>query len=270
MMIAPHLILTLAAVCSIAQAAVRSGNVKADLISTSRTYEAGKPVQMAIRLTIDPGWHSYWLNPGEGGMKTSVKWDLPAGWTAGELENPVPSRFIGGGLASFGYKGAVIFPVKLNPPADAEGPANLMVNVSWLACDDQACVPGRAELSLMLGNDGPNMTPEAPLIAQALTTIPRTQKEWGPLKVEEQNGQLVIQIPVDTTKPHDFSETPEIFPATPGVINAGQEIKLTFEGSKWTGTVPKSEYATERIRELSLVVAGKSGQQPILLHWKIE
>jgi DsbC/DsbD-like thiol-disulfide interchange protein len=260
----------LAAVCSIAQAAVRSGNVNADLISTSSTYEAGKPVQMAIRLTIDPGWHSYWLNPGEGGMKTSVKWDLPAGWTAGELENPIPTRFKGGGLASFGYKGTVIFPVKLHPPANANGSVNLKVDVSWLACDDQACVPGKAALRILLANDEPDMTPEAPLIVQALAAVPRARKEWGPLEVEEKGGVLFIQIPVDVTKPHDSSVTPEIFPVTPGIIDADQEIKLTFEDSKWIGTVPKSEYAGERIRALSLVVAGKSGQQPVLLHWKIE
>ena len=270
MMKARQITLTFAAVCSIAHAAVHSGKAEAAWISRSRTYEAGKPIQMAIRLTIDPGWHSYWLNPGEGGMKTTVKWDLPNGWTAGELENPIPSRFQGGGLASFGYKGTVIFPVKLNPPADAKGPVNLKADVSWLACDDQACVPGKAEPSIMLDNGGPSITPEAQLIAQALTTIPRAQKEWGPLELEEKNGQLVLGIPVDPTKPHDLSVTPEIFPATPGVINADQKVRLTFDGLKWTGTVPKSEYAKEQIRELSLVVAGQSGQQPILLHWKID
>ena len=268
-MITSHFILTFAAVCSIAQAAAHSGKAEAAWISTSRTYEAGKPIQMAIRLMIDPGWHTYWLNPGEGGMKTKVKWDLPAGWTAGEMENPIPSRFKGGGLESFGYKGTVIFPVMLNPPADAKGPVNLKANVSWLACDDQACVPGRAELNITLENGEFHLTPEAPLIAQALTTIPRAQKEWGPLEVEEKNGLLLLEISVDVTKFHDSSATPEIFPATPGVIDADQKIKLTFEGSKWTGTVPKSEYAKEQIRELSLVVAGKSGQKPILLHRKI-
>lgn len=84
-------------------AAVRSGKAEVDWLSVSATVAPGKPVQTALRLVVDPGWHTYWENPGEGGMGISVKWDLPAGWTAGALEHPVPQRFMTGELAGFGY-----------------------------------------------------------------------------------------------------------------------------------------------------------------------
>ena len=27
-----------------------------------------------------PGWHGYWLNPGDAGLPMDVKWQLPAGF----------------------------------------------------------------------------------------------------------------------------------------------------------------------------------------------
>lgn len=264
-----YLMLTFAVFCGVACAAVRSGKAEVDWISASSTYEPGKPVQMAIRLVVDPGWHSYWSNPGAGGVKTSVKWDLPAGWTAGELEYPIPKSFKGGGLASFGYKGTVVFPVKLSSPADMKGTVNLKAVVSWLTCDEKSCVPGNAKLSITLESGVFKATPETTLIEQALAKVPREQKQWGPLVVIENGGQLEFKIPVPPSNHINPAEY-DIFPATPGVIDADQKITTKLNGDGWTAVVPKSEYAKGPVRELSLVVAPKSEQQPILLHWKIK
>ena len=39
-----------------------------------------------------PGWHGYWLNPGDAGLPMDVKWQLPTGFSAGPLRYPVPTR----------------------------------------------------------------------------------------------------------------------------------------------------------------------------------
>ena len=49
----------------------------------SSTCGADSQVKTGIRLVVDEGYHTYWLNPGDGGMKISVKWELPTGWSAG-------------------------------------------------------------------------------------------------------------------------------------------------------------------------------------------
>lgn len=264
-----RLTLISAVLCGVSCAAVRSGKAEADWISASSRYEPGKPVQMAIRLVIDPGWHSYWMNPGAGGMKTSVKWDLPVGWTVGELENPLPKSFKGGGLAGFGYSGTVVFPVKLTPPADMKGTVNLKAKVSWLTCDDQTCVPGIAELNITLESGLFKATPAATLIEQALTKVPREQKQWGPLEVSEKEGQLELRLAIQGNESLNLAEY-EVFPATPEVIDAGHKIVFTRHGGEWTTVLPKCEFAKAQIRELSLVITPESGQQPVLLNWKID
>jgi DsbC/DsbD-like thiol-disulfide interchange protein len=256
--------LIFATMCAVSLAAVRSGNAAADWLAASTTYTAGKPVQTALRLVVDEGWHTYWENPGESGVKISVEWELPAGWTAGEVEQPVPKRFMTGELAGFGYDGTVIFPVKFTPPADFTGLATLRGKVSWLTCNDDKCVPGEAELELKLEAGAPVATAEAGLIDDALKKIPRPQS-GNLLAVAEKEDSLVITLG-KSLRPDDY----EIFPATPQIIDSATAFTFASEEGKWVAEVPKSEYAPKPIRQLTLVLVGKSGQIPISLTWKSE
>jgi thiol:disulfide interchange protein DsbD len=98
-----------------------------------------------------PGWHTYWQNPGDAGMPTSIVWHLAAGWSASEIEWPAPERLPSGPLASYGYVGELVLPMVLTPPPDWDGraAAHLSASVSWLACS-ASCIPEKAELSLDL------------------------------------------------------------------------------------------------------------------------
>lgn len=247
-------------------AGVRSGRASAEWISASSTYEAGKPIKTAIRLTVDDGWHTYWLNPGEGGMKTSVEWELPAGWTA-EMAHPVPKRFRNGDLPSFGYEGAVLFPVTLTAPADVAGPVTMKARVSWLTCNDDSCVPGNAELTLNLDVGPPKPTTDAEAIRDALGKVPRPQKEWAKLEVQEKPTTLGLTIEVQGNREVDLSRC-EVFPATPNAIDPGAEIRFARNDAGWSAEAPKSEYATEAVQKLTLVLAGQGLDEPIELTWE--
>lgn len=255
----------LATLCTASLAAVRSGKATADWIGTSATYQAGTPLQTAIRLVLDEGWHTYWENPGEAGMRISVAWELPAGWTAGELEHPVPKRFETGGLAGFGYEGTVDFPVKLTPPAGFTGSAKLKGKVSWLTCNDQSCVPGDVVLELSLDSGAPVATAAARSINDALLKIPRPNPEIQ-LTVTESPKTLALTLSRATTKPFDPADY-EFFPATIEAIDPAAKFEFTRSGDHWTAEVPKNEYAAKAIRQLTLVLAGKDKQPPLALAW---
>src|SRR2546423_14667529 len=63
----------------------------------------GSEVDLAIHMRTNPGWHGYWLNPGDAGLPMDVKWQLPAGYTAGPLRYPVPSRLTVAELMDDGF-----------------------------------------------------------------------------------------------------------------------------------------------------------------------
>jgi hypothetical protein len=45
--------------------------------------KSGATAWVAMRQVIDPGWHTYWLNPGDAGLATTLTWNLPKDVTAG-------------------------------------------------------------------------------------------------------------------------------------------------------------------------------------------
>ncbi len=124
--------------------------VAASLVADADETVPGQPIRLGARLEIAPGWHVYWSNPGDSGLSTAVDPELPAGWTGGEIQWPVPIRFEQpGGLVGYGYEHEVVLIRELVPAPGASGPVSIPVTVSWLACKD-VCLLGDARLELVL------------------------------------------------------------------------------------------------------------------------
>src|SRR5580658_5830117 len=70
--------------------AASATTTKVELLLSADSARPGDTVMAGIRLTMQPGWHTYWQNPGGPGIPTQIKWTLPAGVTAGEIQWPVP------------------------------------------------------------------------------------------------------------------------------------------------------------------------------------
>lgn len=154
-----------------AGAALRA-QVEASLVALKSTFPAdAREVVVGLRLVHQPHWHTYWIAPGTG-FPTAITWQLPDGWTAGDIRWPAPHRVYdtSKNLAGNGYENVVTLPVTLTPPAGlAPGvPVVLRAKAEWLMCKD-VCIPGEAELSLTL-------TPTDP---GAMTTANVTDSEAG-------------------------------------------------------------------------------------------
>jgi thiol:disulfide interchange protein DsbD len=244
------------------------GRAKADWIAISATVPPAQPLQTAIRIRHDKGWHSYWLNPGEAGMPTTVEWKLPPGWKHGGLGFPAPVRFLTGELASYGYEGELLLPVTITPPADFAGKAKLEAEISWLACSDEGCVPGEATLSLEVAAGDANPGPAAVEILAAIDLLPRPAGDALRLGVEETEKSLVLTLIPGKSAPADLSRH-EAFPLTTELVDPKAEIRFAYEDGTWTATVAKSEFAPSPVKELTLVLADRKNP-PLQLSWKIE
>ncbi len=151
------LVVGLAAAVAVAvPARAASATVPADPVAARLVPEAGSVVPggtlwLDLHLDIAPGWHVYWRNPGDSGLPTEIAWDLPSGFSAGEIAWPAPERFVLGTIGNYGYHGSadllvpIAAPVTLNP-GDA---VHLAANATWLVCSE-ICIPGEAKLALDL------------------------------------------------------------------------------------------------------------------------
>src|SRR3954471_22093875 len=118
----------------------------------------GGEVELAIHMRTNPGWHGYWLNPGDAGLPMDVQWHLPKGFAGGPLRYPVPRRLTVAGLMNYVYERDYAVLVRLKVPAGAQGIVPIRADARWLACTDRICVPeqGQLALDLPVGTGLPN------------------------------------------------------------------------------------------------------------------
>lgn len=151
---------------------VKTEHVTAQLVAETTAVQPGGTVRIGLRLQHIPHWHTYWRNPGDSGLPTTLVWRLPAGASTGEIEWPAPHRLPIGPLVNYGYEGDLLLPLAFTAPATARPGSTLQLSAeaTWLVCRD-VCIPENAtlKLSLPVAEAGvtAGQTAEAPLFARA-------------------------------------------------------------------------------------------------------
>ena len=136
---------------AVAAAPVQTGRVTAELVAEKTALVPGTTTTVALRFAIAPGWHTYWRNPGESGLPTTLAWKLPPGFAAGDIVWPAPRALPAGPLVNYGYEGDVLHLVPVTVPHDAQpgSTATLAARADWLVCKE-TCIPEGADLTLAL------------------------------------------------------------------------------------------------------------------------
>jgi thiol:disulfide interchange protein/DsbC/DsbD-like thiol-disulfide interchange protein len=248
---------------------VTVGNVTAELVAATQTIRPGTPLVVGLSLKPQPDWHTYWKNPGDSGLATTIEWKLPEGMTAGPLEWPHPVRLGKSPFVTFGYERDVLLLTNIDAPASlvAGSTAELVATARWLACRDDACVPGRAELRLALPVAAIQPKPNeqwAAAFDTARSKVPRAVYGWSGtwhdgkdvvrIDVTPPPGSPTqkrdgVQVFATTARLLDASSTPVVRPRAPGFeIEVPKEngevvipetlsvVLVDDEAWDWTGT----------------------------------
>ncbi len=254
-------ILALALASLLALPAAHAQNTAtAEWIPESAEVAPGKDFRTVIRLKVDEGWHTYWENPGEGGLPIAVKAELPEGWTLGKIQFPAPIAFKTGPLSGFGYEGEVLFPLTISPPAGSDAtalPSGIAPKITWLTCDDSACIPGKAQPTLS--------APQPDLVEKAYAALP-VPVPGAKVTLIDKGEFLQLRITLPPTWKVDISGV-KVFPVTRNIIDPSAVISLgrdTDITPDWIATAPKSEYLDGIPAEFSLILIRTDGTA-----WKI-
>lgn len=127
-------------------------HAQVSLYADTSTVVPGQPFTVAVAFKLDDGWHTYFKEPGDSGMPPEVKWNLPAGLTAGELQFPKPEVLKTKAGTDYVYEGEVWLLTTITPAADfkSAGAIDLSAAVNWLECDANRCLPGKANVTISL------------------------------------------------------------------------------------------------------------------------
>lgn len=196
------------------------------LVARENAAVSGKPVDVAIVLESEPGWHTYWRNPGDAGMTTSVAWTLPKGWTASELQWPAPRLFQEKDIATFGYAGKTMLLSTLQGEWTRPGGSlSFTADVDFLECRE-ICLPGsqKVTLDLPVKHLGAAAT-NASAFVEARSRLPADATGWKIGATWTAEHHLVVDL--GTPAAVKIGSDARFFPHEPGVIEAGVDARLT-------------------------------------------
>ncbi|HET9839323.1 MAG TPA: protein-disulfide reductase DsbD domain-containing protein [Candidatus Angelobacter sp.] len=243
---AGFLFLTVWFVPALAQQALHA---QVELLGEEDAIVPGSDLHLGIHFVLKPGWHIYWINPGDSGQPPVVKWQLPSGFRADEIEWPRPERMQAtSALADYGYHGEVLLPVLVHAPRAAAAGTRVAIaaNAKWLICRE-VCIPEHAQLRLELpvAQSAKENRQSATLFANTGKLLPRPMPiEWHVFAKPESDDFILM---VETGKPWAKAE---FFPLEPNQIDNPAPQKLLPLPTGVKLVLKKSDLLTKPVRTL--------------------
>lgn len=130
--------------------------------------EGGARRLAGVEIRLDPGFKTYWRNPGDAGLPPTFDWAGSRNVKAVEVVWPAPQRLEDPGGISFGYQDGLVLPLKVTPERPG-APVELALALHFGVCKD-ICIPAQARLRLALGGEA-----HAGLIGAAIARAPVRQ-----------------------------------------------------------------------------------------------
>ncbi len=231
-----------------AVAADDTDHVHVALISEQTALVPGTTAWLGLRLTHDPRWHTYWINPGDSGLPTTMSWTLPEGYRAADIAWPAPHRMAVGQLTNFGYTGDIVLPVQIAVPDSAQdgGTVHLSVDAKWLVCQEE-CIPGKGSfaIDMPVRSITANDTKLERLFTAARDAAPHVVPWTGLARVDGDHVDVTLHTTTlaNAASIDAFAIDRKIVANTaPKITHHPKDITLTFKKSEYFAGTP-SQFA---------------------------
>jgi thiol:disulfide interchange protein len=258
----------------LAALSAHAAHTQARLILSAETARPGDTVMAGIHLQMDPGWHTYWRNPGQSGIgvATTIAWQLPKGVAAGEIQWPPPEKLPDPSFTTYIYENDVVLLVPLKLATDfPKGPLDVRAKVDWQECSAQTCVFGKATLqaTLPIGSEA-NPSKDAELIATWQKKLPKNgeglavQASWEKAAMGDMRPLILEWNSATAASEADFfpdsSTNFEVQPNLEKLPGDAAKIRLRAQVKKLEGDWPK---------EISGLLVQKSDTQRLTYEIKL-
>jgi thiol:disulfide interchange protein len=241
--------------------------VQAEALANVSAIVPGEAFLVGVRLKMEPHWHTYWKYPGDAGIPTDIKWQLPEGWRVGDIQWPTPLKLEEpGDILIYGYHDEILLIQQVTPPKNLTGAsANLSAKVSWLVCE-KICIPGDGTATLSLPIAATNSPANVELFARFQKQLPTPPAADFSASWKANATGLVLRVShPDLGK---FSSV-EFFPSPPENVAVGHPRLASRDGNVSTFDVPLDN-ANGKFKSLpGLLVFGSSSDAPDRGAWDI-
>ena len=205
-------------------------HVKIELIAETEAPAPNSTVTLAFAAKPMPGWHAYWVNPGDAGITTIAKWSLPYPVTAGPLQFPIPGKLLIAGLMNYVYEKPFAELVTLNVGGEHGVGTKLPIKVhlDYLVCTAKICVPEKADLETELTiGDGTIPPGRRALFDGWRSMLPRPLGAKATYQVQGDHFRIAVPFPAGATANDAY-----FFPITDGVVDYGAPQTVARDGDR--------------------------------------
>ena len=236
-----------------ASTVVTTEQVRAELVAHApEGITPGKPVWLGLQIEHQPHWHTYWKNPGDSGLPTTLAWQLPVGVTVGEIAWPTPKKLPVGPLMNYGYEGRLLLPVPVSVgQAFAGNTLDIKLTAQWLVCKD-VCIPQQGEFALSLPVQASTAMHSAAFDA-ARAALPQPAA-GATASAELIDAAKTLRVTVRGLPAALQGRELAFFAETPGVVDPSARHTARWEGGTWQAQVPISAQRFESPAQMQAVL----------------
>jgi len=199
-------------------------HAKLELVSEQDAIVPHRQLRLGIRFDLEEGWHTYWINPGDSGEPPRIEWELPAGFKAGSIQWPYPSRLSTPPLVDYGYEHQVLLAVLIRPPRQLEDGAaeKIVAHIRYLVCRD-VCIPGQKQLVLTLPVKAhAGASSDLPVFESTQPRLPKPMPAGWRISAASKGDEFQL-----TLKTRPLARDLQFFPLEPEQIDTGAPQTLS-------------------------------------------
>ncbi|MEI8038756.1 MAG: protein-disulfide reductase DsbD domain-containing protein [Verrucomicrobiota bacterium] len=205
---------------------------RAEWVAEVLAVAPGATFTVALQLALPAGWHGYYQNSGGVEQAPALTWQLPAGFSAGPIQWPVPEVIDGFFGKSFVYTGSPVFLIDLTAPATlATGTTlTLSAEATWQICENR-CLNEHQTLTLNLPV-GPAVVINPALaqrFAAARARQPARPANWRYAALSD-GGDIILRV--EPAGQLDHAPT-DFIPNQPFIKAASDGGSIRREGNAW-------------------------------------
>ena len=214
----------------------RDGRSAVRLLAGSRS---GAVLLGGIAFQLEPGWKTYWRNPGDSGVPPRFDFSKSENIEAVTVLWPAPTKFDdGAGGHSMGYHNQVVLPLRIVAKS-VDKPVTLRADINYAVCE-KLCIPVQANAELAITSVA--STEDSTLFA-ALDTVPKPANigDPNPLTIRDVKRDGKSAVLVDVVSPD------------------AREVSLFVEGPTpdWALPVPKLlEHSPPGVKRFAFALDG--------------
>ena len=180
----------------------RDGHSAVRLLAGSRS---GAVLLGGIAFQLEPGWKTYWRNPGDSGVPPRFDFPKSENIEAVTVLWPAPRKFDdGAGGHSLGYRDQIVLPLRI-VAKHADKPVTLRADIDYAVCE-KICIPVQAFAELPFTSVA--STEDSTLFA-ALDTVPKPANigDPNPLTIRDvkRDGKSTVFVDVISPEAKEIS-----------------------------------------------------------------